>query len=266
MMNTEEKLSDYILKARILALKAGKEIMKFYSNNIEFHQKPDKSPITLADRAADKIITNGLNKYFPKIPIISEESVENIYQPKEINLENKFFWLVDPLDGTKEFINKNDEFTVNIGLIKNGKPWIGVLYLPVKRICYVGEVGVGAASWLDNAKPCPISVRSAPSSGPVILASRSHINDETQRWINDVKPSSIITAGSALKFALLASGNADIYPRFGPTMEWDTAAGHAILEAAGGSLFQPNNKPLIYGKPGYKNPHFIACGATNEKK
>ncbi len=265
-MNSFPIFSEYVQKARLLAVEAAIEIMKFYSNNIVYREKPDKSPLTDADEASDHIITTGLKKYFPKIPVISEESTDTNPKNSLVNIDSGLFWLVDPLDGTKEFIKKNGEFTVNIGLIRNRSPFIGVMYLPEKHICYVGENGLGAASWSDTGEINQIKARTIPISGPVVLASRSHINEKTKVWIKGIKPNNIIKSGSALKFSLLASGKADIYPRFSPTMEWDTAAGHAILEAAGGSIIQTNKKPLLYGKPGYLNPSFIAKGANFGKE
>lgn len=256
------KASDYselTREARRLALAAGHEIMRIYAAGTTTRLKADNSPVTDADEAADRLIVAGLDAAFPGIPVISEESIETTGLA-ESGIPTGRFWLVDPLDGTREFISRNGEFTVNIGLIENGRPILGALHLPVLGECYVGETGVGAALWPEDEEPTTIATRDVPATGPVILASRSHLDPQTEAWIADIASGTTTHAGSALKFAVLARGDADLYPRFGRTMEWDTAAGHALLEAAGGVLSGPDDEPFRYGKPGFDNPHFIARG------
>jgi len=262
-MSNKLNFSELTLVARNIAIIAGHEIMKFYSPNISYRNKNDQSPVTEADEASDKIITSELKSTFPEIKVISEESFDenNIDQT---HLSDELFWLVDPLDGTKEFISGNGEFTVNIALIKQGKPLLGVIYIPYQKYCYVGEIGSGAVIWNEEEDPKIISARTPPFKGPVVLASRSHLNSRTEEWIRLSKPSAIINAGSALKFALLAKGEADLYPRFSPTMEWDTAAGHAILLAAGGSISLLDGQELAYGKKSFLNPEFIGRGKPTE--
>tara|TARA_Y100001970_G_scaffold294373_1_gene452125 strand:- start:28140 stop:28925 length:786 start_codon:yes stop_codon:yes gene_type:complete len=259
-MNSVMEFSPYLIEARRLAFLAGLEIMRFYSRErIAFKEKIDKSPITQADEAADQIIVSGLKSSFPNIDVVSEEDSDR-HTAKSIDYNENIFWLVDPLDGTKEFIEKNGDFTVNIGLIKNNSPIAGVIYLPARGECYVGESNIGAASWPRNGKIEKIHARKFPKTGPTIAVSRSHLDANTKQWIKKYKNKNIVRAGSALKFTLLASGKADIYPRFSRTMEWDTAAGHAIVESSGGSVRQPNGHPLLYGKPSFINNDFIAFG------
>lgn len=245
-----------------VAVHAGERILDFYDDEIDVTFKEDDSPLTKADIAANDIIVAALKELRPAFPIISEEGHQDGQHPGEI------FWLVDPLDGTKSFINKTGEFTVNIGLIENGKPVLGIIYVPVsKTLYYTGEDG-HAYKRVDGVDEL-ISVRKKPEAGLTVVASKSHRNAQTDEYIqtldvNDFKPSS-----SSLKFCLLAEGSADIYPRFGPTMEWDTAAAHAILLAAGGYMEQPGGAPFAYGKTqsndpslekDYLNTYFIAWG------
>ena len=231
--------------------------MEIYEGSFGSTLKLDSSPVTAADIAAEAIIVDGLKKYFPQIPIIAEEQHAAGLQ---IAIADTFF-LVDPLDGTKEFISRNGDFTVNIGLIKNGQPICGVVFAPAIGEIYASEPGVGAfKAKLPELTFAPIITRICPAGGPVILASRSHRDAETEAYIATQKPASIVNAGSSLKFCRIAEGMADLYPRFGRTMEWDTAAGHAVLAAAGGSVTKPDGSPLAYGKQGFANGPFIASG------
>ena len=238
------------------AQEAGRTIMTFYRDGTPVETKADRSPVTEADRAADRLIVAGLQAAAPGIPVISEEGTSTGSPPPDGR-----FWLVDPLDGTREFIARTGEFTVNIALIEDGRPVLGVLHAPVQGETYVAD-GLGqAVRIMGNGAPQPISARPVPTKGPAVVASRSHRDAETDAYIAKLGAERIKSAGSALKFGLLARGKADIYPRFGRTMEWDTAAGQAILEAAGGHVRDLNGRVLSYGKTGFVNPPFVASGA-----
>ena len=243
--------------ARQLALEAGRTIMTLYREGAAVETKADRSPVTEADRAADRLIVTGLQAADPGIPVISEESTGA--EGGSVPADGRF-WLVDPLDGTREFVARTGEFTVNIALIEGGRPVLGVLHAPVQGETYVAD-GLGqAVRIVGNGAPSPISARRAPAEGPAVIASRSHRDAETDAYIAKLGSARIKSAGSALKFGLLARGEADIYPRFGRTMEWDTAAGQAILKAAGVHVRDLNGRELRYGKAGFVNPPFVACG------
>ena len=253
--------------AIIASVKAGEAIMKVYSNKIDVVYKEDESPLTLADKNANKIINKYLVK--SKIPIISEENKILTYEERK---NWKQCWIVDPLDGTKEFIKRNGEFTVNIALIKNNKPIIGVIYVPVSKTLYftsdnssksykallktntiiIDEIFNNAVQIFPNQKNNNI-LR--------IVGSRSHLNDTTKNYISKIEKKNktrIVSKGSSLKFCLVAEGEAEIYPRFAPTMEWDTAAGQAICEAVGVKVIDvTTNQPLKYNKQNLLNPHFL---------
>jgi 3'(2'), 5'-bisphosphate nucleotidase len=246
-----------------IAQLAGQRIMAIYATDFSAREKTDHSPVTLADEQAETIILAGLAQFFPKIPVIAEESVAAGRIPE---IQDTFF-LVDPLDGTKEFLSRNGEFTVNIALIENGAPALGVVYAPAINKIYFGEVAFSAGQTsleptdnLANAIWEPLNVRKTPDDGATVLASRSHRDAETDAYLSMLKISQIIGAGSSLKFCTIAAGEADLYPRFGRTMEWDTAAGHAVLAAAGGKVNNVDGTPLLYGKRnrGFDNPAFIA--------
>ncbi|MAU40213.1 MAG: 3'(2'),5'-bisphosphate nucleotidase [Kordiimonas sp.] len=246
---------------RHIALKAGAKIMEIYRQDITVAHKADNSPVTIADEAGEKIIIDGLEKLSVQYPIIAEESVNAGHIP-EVGTK---FWLVDPLDGTKEFINKNGEFTVNIALIENGSPSIGVVYAPAMGNIYLAtspatatvETLTPAGDWTD---PAPLIVRPAPTDGLTAVASRSHRDAQTDAYLEKFNIKELRSAGSSLKFCLVAAGEADLYPRFGPTMEWDTGAGHAVLKAAGGTVMTPEGQVFTYGKADYRNGFFIAAG------
>ena len=243
-----------------LAVLAGAEIMAIYATDFSAKAKGDLTPVTEADEAAEKIILAGLAKIGPAIPVISEEAASAGKIPE---VAERFF-LVDPLDGTKEFISKNGEFTVNIALVENGVPSAGVVYAPALKRIFWGEKGRGAAQGRieGDAPPAwqPLSVRQLPADGAIVVASRSHRDQATEDYLRKVKVKSLCSAGSSLKFCLVAAAEADLYPRFGRTMEWDTAAGHAVLLAAGGKVVTVDGPELTYGKRarGYDNPGFIA--------
>ena len=248
-----------------LALKAGAKALEIYGTDFKADAKADASPVTEADRLGEEIILAGLREIAPEIPVLAEESASEGKVPA---LGNVFF-LVDPLDGTREFINKTGEFTVNIALIREGAAALGVVYAPAANKLYEGAAGAGAwLSMIDGdaiGERRPIAVRSAPAQGLVAVASRSHRSPETDDFLKTLNVADFAAAGSSLKFCLIAEGVADIYPRFGRTMEWDTGAGQAVLEAAGGRvLAHPEGERLLYGKSerGFDNPHFIAYGAA----
>jgi 3'(2'), 5'-bisphosphate nucleotidase len=242
--------------ARRLAVEAGDKIMPLYRQDIAVQQKPDASPVTEADELADEYIVAGLMQGAPGIPVVSEESVAQGRLP---DISGGLFWLVDPLDGTKEFISGSNEFTVNIALIENGTPVLGALHAPALDDCYLTDGSTAFLIKRDGSKT-QISARAVPPEGAVVVASRHHRDAQTDTFIAEHHTASVTSAGSALKFGLLARGAADIYPRFGRTMEWDTAAGHAVLSAAGGSVRRTDGNPLEYGKSSLDNPHFIARG------
>ena len=248
--------------ARRLALEAGRAIMAFYRAGTAVETKQDRSPITEADRAADRIIVAGLRAANPRISVISEESTGAL----TLNAPaGGLFWLVDPLDGTREFVARTGEFTVNIALIEAGRPVLGVLHAPVQDETYVADGRGAAVRFVGDEPPQAIRARPVPEANPAVIASRSHMDAETDAYIAELQPSRIASAGSALKFGLLARGEADLYPRFGRTMEWDTAAGQAILEAAGGHVRDLSGQALRYGKAGFVNPPFVACGADRRR-
>ena len=254
----KEELARLAAQARRLALEAGRCIMAFYRDGVAVETKEDRSPITEADRAADRLIVAGLRAADPRIPIVSEESTDG---RNSVTPADRRFWLVDPLDGTREFIGRTGEFTVNIALIEAGRPVLGVLHAPARDETYVADGQCSAVRFVGDGAPQAIRARPVPAAGPAVIASRSHRDAETNAYIAALRPARTASAGSALKFGLLARGEADLYPRFGRTMEWDTAAGQAILEAAGGHVRDLEGRALRYGKAGFVNPPFVAGGA-----
>jgi 3'(2'), 5'-bisphosphate nucleotidase len=248
-----------------IAYDAGEIVLRHYVEEIVAHNKEDLSPVTAADVETEKFILARLHHLVPDVPVIAEEEVAAGRVPKT----GGRFFLVDPLDGTKEFINRNGEFTVNIAEIVDGKPVRGVVHAPAKERLFFGELLSGAfeidakpGGAPDFADARPIRVRPAPTNGELVaVASRTHRDRKTEEYLRSYPVREFITAGSSLKFCLLAAGEADLYPRHGTTMEWDTAAGHAILAAAGGTLTRLDGSAFHYGKPGFENPHFVARGA-----
>jgi len=226
-----------------IAKEAGKAIMQVYKQDFEVEYKQDSSPLTLADKKANDIIEDGLNKLSVNLPILSEEGNNIPYKDRK---HWEYFWLVDPLDGTKEFVKKNDEFTVNIALIYKDTPILGVVYAPALDVCYWAKQGEGA---FKDGQNLPLKAESQRNTYKIV-ASRSHMSDETQAFIDAIdtqKEKELISIGSSLKICLVAEGEADIYPRLGPTMEWDTGAAHAIVNESGGQLNdQKNNNVLKY--------------------
>lgn len=252
------------------ALCAGKAIMEIYSNpTIDVTIKGDDSPLTQADLAADKVINGYLTGFNLNWPILSEESASVPYEERK-NWTR--YWLVDPLDGTKEFINRNGEFTVNIALIENGVPIMGVVYSPVLDVCYFALKGFGASIWHDASKgfiPTPewqqsnFNISAEVPTGPVkVVASRSHCCDRTKAILAKLGDHELINMGSSLKICMVAEGKAHLYPRLGPTMEWDTAAAHAIVLEAGGTVCDRiSGRELQYNKPDLHNPEFYVMSA-----
>jgi 3'(2'), 5'-bisphosphate nucleotidase len=254
-----------------LALKAGQEIMAVRAKRFDVAEKADGSPVTEADQRAESVIVSGLLKHFPDIPVVAEEMTCGGGAPKDLG---GVFFLVDALDGTKEFCAGRDEFTVNIALVRQSVPVLGVIYSPATHVLYAGEHdGTGQGSAFKRKIPLNGSVEEAISinarviSTPqTVLATRSHMTPETRSFLDGCKGADLRSIGSSLKFCLLAAGEADTYPRFGTTMEWDTAAGDAILRAAGGRTETLDGEPLTYGKRGqagmadFQNPFFVSRG------
>jgi 3'(2'), 5'-bisphosphate nucleotidase len=236
-----------------IARDAGDAIMAVYeSDDFDVQRKGDDSPLTKADLSAHNVICDGLRELEIQYPIISEESSDISWERRKHWYR---YWLVDPLDGTKEFIKRNGEFTVNIALIENGEPILGVVYAPVLNAMYVGARNKGASL---NGET--ISVEQNEPEILRIVGSRSHASQETTDWLEQLgKPYEMVSMGSSLKICLVAEGKADIYPRLGPTCEWDTGAAHAVLNAAGGSIMTVDGEPLLYNqKAEYLNPFFVA--------
>lgn len=261
--------SDYIVHIAIkAALSAGKEIMSIYeSDSFQITVKEDYSPLTIADRNSHDIILDILKE--TGIPVLSEEGKHMDYQ---IRKNWDYFWLVDPLDGTKEFIKRNGEFTVNIALISKDKPVAGIIYVPVTKTLYFSGIGQDAYKveqieinkynnlneLLSESKKLPLDNFDRPYT---VVGSRSHLSKETEKFFNTLKEKHVniefLSVGSSLKQCMVAEGRADLYPRFGPTMEWDTGAGHAIVEASGGTVSQFDGSVLVYNKENLLNPDFI---------
>jgi 3'(2'), 5'-bisphosphate nucleotidase len=257
---------DLLAALRLIAERAGKIVLGYYAqvgkDGIDVRQKSDASPVTEADEACEAFILEALAKLTPDIPVISEEAAEAGGLPEGDVPER--FWLVDPLDGTKEFLNRNGEFTVNIGLVENGRPVAGVVHAPALAKTWAGaEAGSGGLATFStmDQPPSEIAAREIPAEGATVVASRRHGGGgELDAFLAEHEVKELIGAGSSLKFCLIASGEADIYPRFGRTMEWDTCAAHAVLKAAGGRVETLDGAELTYGKPGLDNPHFVAWG------
>jgi 3'(2'), 5'-bisphosphate nucleotidase len=252
--------SDLLPAVVALARAAGDVALRFYvDKSATVRAKDDRSPVTDADDASEAVILEGLRKLTPDIPVVSEEATAR----GETKLGETLpvtFWLVDPLDGTREFVNRTGEFAVNIGLIHERRPVLGVLRGPILGVSYFADAG-GAYVQHGEAAPQKIRARRAPDAGLAVLSSRSHGDKAAlAAYLEDYNVAQKKIMGSALKFGLIAAGEADLYPRLGPTMEWDTAAGHAILNAAGGQLTTLSGQELLYGKPGFRNPDFVARG------
>ncbi len=268
-----------ILTAILAAKRAGEAILDVYDSDFAVEQKDDKSPLTLADRRSHEIITDVLEKTVTvndsTVPVLSEEGKEIPYDKRE---KWEYFWLVDPLDGTKEFVKRNGEFTVNIALIHKHKPVLGIIYIPVKDVFYFAAINLGTyklenseilsddisiKELIDKSQKLPLI--SNNSTTITVIGSRSHKSEEFSEFVERLNEKhenvEFISSGSSLKLCLVAEGKADVYPRFGPTMEWDTAAGQAIVELANGTVMNiQTNESLSYNKNSLLNPFFIACG------
>ena len=259
----------YLLEVSNLAISAGHAIIEHYRKDIKVMIKEDQSPLTNADLDSNNIICSGLSKIDSTIPIISEESFVDWQTRKEWNK----YWLIDPLDGTKEFINKNGEFTVNIALIENNKPVLGVIFVPVLSTLYFASQNFGSyklhcssnLNSLNESTKIQVNEKNK-SNHLLVIGSRSHSNEDFNKWVKEnIEDYELIKTGSSLKFCHIADGNADLYPRFGPTSEWDIAAGHIILTEAGGTINSIDNEEILYNeKENILNPFFIAsCKLDN---
>lgn len=261
----EATISQQLKAITRIAFESGAILMSHYTLDVEVRHKADSSPVTIADEATERFIIAELKKALPEIPVVGEESVAAGRIPET----GRHFFLVDPLDGTKEFIKHNGEFTANIGEIVDGVPVRGVVYAPAVNKLYFGELESGAFmieiapdEELDFSKAVQISARPAPADGLVMAVSRSHADNKSLEYMEKFNVQKTVVAGSSLKFCLIAEGVADVYPRFGHTCEWDTAAGHAVLSAAGGTMTTPEGAPFVYGKALEKflNAYFVARG------
>lgn len=256
-----ERLKEFEQPVIDLARAAGEQILRVYNTTFKVTEKVDHSPVTDADIAANNVITGGLRQLTPDIPILSEEG-------KSVDFEQrrrwKYLWLIDPLDGTREFVKRNDEFSVNIALIEEHSSVLGVVYAPVKDHVYYASRGNGSYKQEQDEKPRAIHVNKTSSKVPVIAGSRSHSNKKFTDYLDQLGEYSLLTLGSSLKACMVAEGKADLYPRFGPTSEWDTAASQCILEQAGGALTTIDMRPLRYNtQESLINPSFFAYGDRN---
>ena len=236
-----------------IAREAGGIIMQVRAGGVSVAYKDDQSPVTVADESANHYIVEQLERLFPHIPIVSEEGAQ---EGRHASAE--YVWLVDPLDGTKSFIRGEDDFTVNIGLIKNRVPVAGVIFVPAQNVMYIGSDLAGAFRTDSNGKEVSIRVNALQGNKRAVIMSKHHACPDLDAYIAPYEVTEKVQAASSLKFCRVAEGAADLYPRTGPTMEWDTAAGHAILLAAGGRMTMLDGAPFLYGKPEYRNPGFIA--------
>jgi 3'(2'), 5'-bisphosphate nucleotidase len=241
-----------------IARAAGAVVMRHYQSGVEARVKSDRSPVTDADEEAEKLILAELAAAFPGVPVVAEEEAA---AGRIADVRSRFF-LVDPVDGTKEFVKKGGEFTVNIGEIVDGRPVAGVVLAPAIGRLFVGETGKGAFELTENTIRA-IAARLPDADGLVAVSSRSHPDPKTDALLKTMPVKGHTNAGSSLKFCLVAAGEADIYPRAGTTMEWDTAAGHAVLAAAGGTVTNWEGAPFVYGKPDFRNGPFIARGKSS---
>jgi len=259
---TEIALSGLLEAVKGIAREAGRKILEVYGKDIEIEWKENDSPLTEADKRANDYIIQALEQLQCGYPLLSEEGKDIAYETRKTWQR---YWLIDPLDGTKEFIKRNGEFTVNIALIDNGIPVLGVVYAPVLDVLYFASIEHGAYKQIGEAAPQLIKVRPFQNGGGwKVVASRSHMSRETEALINYLGESELVSMGSSLKLCLVAEGTAHIYPRLAPTSEWDTAAAQCIVEQAGGKVVKPDMSPLRYNtKDSLLNPHFIVCYAVD---
>jgi 3'(2'), 5'-bisphosphate nucleotidase len=261
---TPRDLQSLLPEVRALVAAAGSAILEVYATAHDVEYKADDSPITRADRAAHDILSAGLQRLTPGIPVLSEESSDGHEAAVRHGWEQ--FWLIDPLDGTKEFINRNGEFTVNVALIRGHRPVLGIVAAPVLDVVYYGAEGLGAHVARGAATGTPIHVRKPAAAPLVVVGSRSHRGDSLDAVLARLGPHEMRPMGSSLKFCLVAEGAADFYPRLGPTCEWDTAAAQAVVEAAGGAVTTLDGQPLRYNeRDTLLNPHFMAFGDASRE-
>jgi len=255
-------MQEWLAPVVALARRAGTRILEIYGRDFDATLKQDGSLLTEADRASHDLIAEGLREIAPQLPLLSEESAAIDHEARR---HWPRFWLVDPLDGTREFVNRNGEFTVNIALVEGAGPVLGVVHVPVSGVTYFAASGVG--SFRQDAGEDARAVRAATYRGgrARVVASRSHAGEHLAGFLRRLEeregPYETLSMGSALKICLVAEGRADIYPRLGPTSEWDTAAAQCVLESAGGTLVDPDGRPLVYNKSSLLNPWFLACAA-----
>ena len=251
--------ADVVDTVRDIAERAGRAILEIYNSDFAVASKEDKSPVTDADQQAEDLILAAIRtEIVGAWPIVAEEAVASGFVPE---VGDAPFWLVDPLDGTKEFISRRGEYTVNIALIENRQPVLGVVHAPAIGATYWGSP-LGAFAMKDGGGVQEIHCRPMPKTGLVAVASRSHRTPETDSFLAKYDVAEAISSGSSIKFCLIAEGRADLYPRTGRTMEWDTAAGDAVVRFAGGRVTTIDGGDFLYGKPGFENPHFVVYGAT----
>jgi len=254
-------LNDLVEPITALAIEAGQAIMAVYATDFDVQAKGDDSPLTQADLASHRRIVAGLKALTPDVPIISEESG---LPPFEERSQWPRYWLIDPLDGTREFVNRNGEFTVNIAFIESHRPVFGVVHVPVQHKTYIGCEGRGTELRAAGAPPVPLHVASASASPVRVVGSRSHRGSSLDAFLTRVGDADMVPMGSSLKFCVVAEGRADVYPRLGPTSEWDTAAAQAVVEQAGGKVLELDGKPLSYNrKSEILNPWFVVVGAAD---
>jgi len=251
----ERSLQWLLAPVTAIAAEAGRAILEVYGDDFEVQHKEDRSPLTQADLASHRIIRDALAELTPDLPLLSEESADIPFAERASWAE---YWLIDPLDGTREFVSRNGEFTVNIALIRGHEPVLGVVHVPVSGVTYTGVAGQGATRRQPGRTATPIRVQ-RPCAAPVrVVGSRSHANPELERYLAALGDYELVSMGSSLKFCLVAEGAADFYPRLGPTSEWDTAAAHAVVSAAGGRILMLDGRPLQYNlKSSYLNPEFL---------
>ena len=259
-MFSTNSLKQLVFDVNSIARGAGEKINQFFNARYEVNFKKDKSPVTTADLAANEYITGHLRTLTPQLPLLSEESTAVDFQERK-NWDE--FWLIDPLDGTREFIKNNPDFTVNIALIQANRPVLGVIYLPVENLLYFATFKNGAYKSNGNEEYSPISVKNPGNQTPRICGSRANPGKSMQKFLLNIGEHELISRGSSIKSCMVAEGSVDIYPRFGPTWEWDTAAAQCIVEQAGGSLTDFNMEKLEYNKESMLNPSFLAYGDKN---
>lgn len=260
-MITTQELSTLLPAVNAIARQAGEAILRVYSEDFEVHSKEDASPVTEADLASHHVILNALGALTPDIPVLSEEDADVPFAERS---SWRDYWLVDPLDGTKEFVSRNGEFTVNIALISDHRAVLGVVLVPVTGACYFGAVGLGAFLQLRDGMPEKIAVRTPHANPIVVVGSRSHANPRLESHLEPLGNYEMVSMGSSLKCCLVAEGKADFYPRLGNTFEWDTAAAQAVVTAAGGQLTHLDGSPFQYNrKQSLLNPEFMVFADTS---